>query len=410
MSRAFATLVLFVVQLAAGDLEQAVKALDAEDWATAAPLLETIVVEEPENVEVQFNLAYCYAELQQGDKAVEHYRKVVELKPGLVEAHMNLGILLMERREFREAVPHFQAVSEGRPDEFASALYLAHASLEIGEPEAAAEAYKKAVALDPQSADAHLGLGQSLLRSGRASEAAPRYQRAAELDPALESMKLELAEHLENNGDPEKALALYRGYLTVDPEAVAVRERIGLLLLELKRYPEAVEFFEQAVERDPTIANRAALAEAYLNTDEIAKALPHLREAAAAENADPALRLRYANLLLHNEKFADAARNYLALLERKPDLVDAWNGLAFSMYKNEDLPGALKALAQSGKAGPPKPAQIYLQAIIEDKLHLRKEALASYRLFLEMNPGLEEEEWKARERAKVIERSLQKRR
>ena len=410
MLRAFAALVLLAVPLAAGDLEQAVKALDEEDWATATPLLETIVAEEPENVEVQFNLAYCYTQLQQSDKAVEHYRKVVELKPELVEAHMNLGILLMERREFGQAAPHFQAVVDGRPDQFAPALYLAHASLEIGDPEAAADAYQKAVGLDPQSADAHLGLGQSLLRSGRAAEAAPHYDRAAELDPELQSMKLELAEHLEDNGDAKKALALYRGYLTVDPEAVAVRERIGLLLLDLKQYPEAVRFFEQAVELDPTVANRAALAEAYLNTDEIAKALPHLREAAAAKNADPALRLRYANLLLHNEQFSDAARNYLALLERKPDLVDAWNGLAFAMYKNEDLPGALKALTQSANAGPSKPARIYLRAIIEDKLKLRKEALASYRRFLETNSGLEEEEWKARERAKVIERSLNRRR
>ncbi len=409
MSRAFAALVLLAVSLAAGDLEQAVKALNEEDWAAAVPLLETIVAEEPENVEIQFNLAYCYAQLQQGDRAVEHYRTVVELKPDLVEAHMNLGILLMERREFGEAAPHFEAVIESRPDEFAPALYLAHASLEMGDAEAAADAYKKAVAFDPRSADAQLGLGQSLLRSGRAEEAAPHYERAAELDPTLQSMKLELAEHFENNGHPEKAIALYRGYLGVDPEAVAVRERIGLLLLDLKQYPEAVRFFEQAVELDPTVANRAALAEAYLNTDEIAKALPHLREAAAAKNADPSLRLRYANLLLHNEQFSDAARNYLALLERKPDLVDAWNGLAFAMYKNEDLPGALSALMRSAKAGPSKPAQIYLRAIVEDKLELRKEALASYRRFLEMKPGLEEEEWKARERAKVIQRALSRR-
>ncbi len=410
MLRVFTALVLLVVPASGNDLEQAVKALDEEDWAAAAPLLEKVVAETPENVEVQFNLAYCYSQLQQSDKAVDHYRKVVELKPELTEAHMNLGLMLMERGDVAEAAPHFRVVSEARPDAFAPALYHALALLETGETENAAVAYEKAVAIDPRSADAHLGLGQALLRSGRATEAAPHYDRAAELDPELQSMKLELAEHLEFNGDPEKALALYRGYLEVDPEAVAVRERVGLLLLELKRYREAAKFFEHAVERDPTAANRAALAEAYLNIGENAKALPQLREAAAAENADPGLRLRYANVLLHNEKFSDAARNYLALLERKPDLVDAWNGLAFAMYKNEDLPGALEALTRSARAGPPKPAQIYLRAIIEDKLEMRKEALGSYRRFLAMKPGLEAEEWKARERAKVIERFLKRRR
>ena len=407
MLRAVGAFFLLTVPLAANPLEQAVKALQEEDWTSAVPWLEKAAGDDPENVDVQFNLAYCYGQLQENSKAVVHYRKVVDLKPGLIEARMNLGILLMEQGEAGRAAPHFRVVSAARPDEFAAVFSYAQALLESGAAESAAPVFRTALGLDPDAADAHLGLGQALLSSGRAAEAWPHYRRAVEIAPELHPTQLELAEHFERHGAPEKALELYSGYLDVDPEAAAVRQRVGWLLLELERYPEAARFFEQAVERDPSPAHRAALAEAYWNIGETAKALPHLREAAKAENADPALRFRYANWLLHDEQYPEAARNYLALLERAPENAAAWNGLAFAMYKNEDLPAALKALARAAQAAPSQPAQVYLRAIIEDKLELRREALASYRRFIEMKSGLDEEEWKARERAKVIERSLQ---
>ena len=317
--------------------------------------------------------------------------------------------MLMDQDAIGEAMPHFRTAKEAWPDKLAPALYYAHALLETGEVTGAVEAYQNAISVDPLTADAHLGLGRALLHSGRLEEAPLYYERAAELNPELYSTQLELAEHLEHHGAPQKALHLYKRYLAANPESIAVHQRVGFLLLDLKQYPEAIKFFEQAIQRNSTISNHIALAEAYLNMDETAKALPHLREAATVKDADAALQLRYANLLLHNEEFTEAEHHYLALLEKTPHTVVAWNGLAFAMYKNGDLAGALNALAQSERVGAPKPAQIYLRAIIEDTLELRKEALASYRRFLAFNSGLKDEEWKAQERTKVIEKSLKRR-
>ena len=393
----------------ANELEQAIKALEIEDCATAAPLLENVVVEQPKNIEVQFNLAYCYNQLQQNDKAIDHYQKTIDLKPGLPEAHMNLAIMLMAQNQVGEALPHLRIAIKSWPKRVKPRLYYAHALLGAGESAAAAAAYQSVISIDPLSADAHLGLGQALLRSGRPKEASFSYKRAVELNSDFESVQLELAEHFEQNGSPEQALHLYKRYLSNNPGVMAVRQRIGYLLIDLKYYSEAIEFFEQEIKHHPTIDHHIALAEAYLNTDKPPKALPHLEKAIATKDADPKLRLYYANLLLHGERFSEAAIHYLKLLEQTPNSVVAWNGLAFAMYKTDDLIGGLNALIKSDQAGTPKPAQVYLRAIIEDKLELRKEALASYRQFLALKSGLEDEEWKASERTKVIERSLRKR-
>jgi len=394
---------------AASDLEQVVEAIEREDWATAVTWLEKIATEKPENVEVQFNLAYCYSKLGQNGKAVNHYRKAVALKPELPAAHMNLGMALMGQGMASEALPHFQIARKIWPKKFPPALFYAHALLETGKPLLAVTAYKYALRLNSQSADVHLGLGQALLRTDNAEEAASHYKRAIEINPELHSMQLELAAHFEHNDSPQKALNLYKDHLAVNPASIAAHQKMGFLLLRLKQYHEAVTFFEKSVERDPTAANHTALAEAYLNTGKTTQALTHMRKATTYDDANPELRLQYANLLLHNKQFSDAARNYLALLKQTPNDVVAWNGLAFATYKNGDLAGALKAIIQSIKVGPPMPTQVYLRAIIEDKLNLHKEALVSYRQFLEFNSDLENENWKAKERVKVIQKLLRRR-
>ena len=95
-------------------------------------------------------------------------------------------------------------------------------------------------------------------------------------------------------------------------------------------------------------------------------------------------------------------------VEQDGTLPEAWSGLAFSLYKVDNFGGALKALQQSSQIAPPKPAQVYLRAIIEDKQQMYKEAQASYQNFLAMNAGMSDEEWKSKERLKVIEKVLRK--
>ena len=67
------------------------------------------------------------------------------------------------------------------------------------------------------------------------------------------------------------------------------------------------------------------------------------------------------------------------------------------------------AWANAEKLEPLKPASVYLRAITEDRLQLYKEAQVSYQAFLAMAPGLEDEEFKSRQRLRVIELVLSKR-
>ena len=249
-------------------------------------------------------------------------------------------------------------------------------------------------------------MGQSFEQSGRFVEAAEAYREAAAIDPKVTNRLLGLAETLEQRGDVEQALSLYREYLATNSEAIDVRERVGILMMNQKRYEEAIAELSAVVERQPSAANLEALAQAFLMTDRRDEALPLLRNALQNDPSNVELLIRYANVLLHAGEAKNAAQHYYTAIKSVPDHLDAWNGLAFALYKLENFPGTLKALAKAKEKAPPKPAAIYLRAITEDKIQMYEEALASYQEFLATNPGMEDEEWKSEQRIKVIKRVL----
>ena len=405
---ALAALLVFLAAASDSAIESAAKALDQEDYAKAAELLEKVVADEPDNHNARFNLAFAYTEIKQLRKAIKHYEVVVEQQPELTSARVNLSSLLMQQEEFSQAVSHLEVLAAARPDDFQAQFFYAHALLRTGQHEEAIGAYGRALTLDPDSADANLELGQSLARLKRFAEAVKYYRHAIDLDPKTAEMILELAELVERDGRIQQAVDLYQDHLKSHPEAIAVRERAGFLMLELERFAEAIRLFEEAVKQNATAANQAALAEAYSSHNQPDKARRALQAATVLDPASSELRLRYADSLVRAKRYQDAADEFLAALEQNADLAGAWNGLAFSSYQLNNFKGALRALDESRKRGGEKPATLYLRAIVEDNLEMRRAALASYEAFLAARSGLEDEEWKSEQRIKTLQKILRK--
>ena len=393
------------------DLASAGAALEAGKYAEAATLLEKVVAADPGDFRARFNLAFAYSQLSRDAEAIEQYTKVVEQQPDLAPARLNLGILLLRQKKPAAAVPHLEVAAEKKPQDFRSQLYLGDALLGTGTHDRAAAAYRKALELEPRSAAAALGLGRGLARAGQIDAAREQYLHAAQLDPDFRDALLEVGDLLEQRQQPAQALDLYLEFLKARPEAVAVRERVGVILLQQKRYQEATEHLEFAVRQNPTAANQAALAQGYIMTKQLAKAVPLLQAAVTAEPASADLRFRLATTLLESNDFSGASREFLAVVEKRPDSMEAWNGLGFALYKMENFAGALKALDRARQLGPEPPGNHYLRAIMLDKLQQYPAALESYQKFLASAGGkYPDDEFKARQRVRIITNLLNKRR
>lgn len=387
-------------------MAEGAKALDAAKYQQAAELFGKAVAADPKDYAAHFHLALSYTMLKRDAEGIAEYKKVLELKPGLYEAELNAGILLIRDKQPADAIPYLQQAVDQKSKEFRPRLYWAQALLDSGDAPKAAEQYRAALVLDAKSAAAELGLAHALVKQDQLPDAVLHFRAAAQLDPNYRDGLLELAGLYQKNRQNAEAIAIYQEF----PDNAGAQERVGQLLLETKNSADAIAPLEAAMQKDPTAGNRLALATAYLFEKQFAKALPLLDQSVAAEPGNYSLHMMYGRGLRDSKKFDPAAQQFFQATKLKPDSREAWSELAGMLYMLQKFPESLAALDHAHQLGDDTPANYYFHAITYDKLRALKPALDNYREFLARSKGgFPDEEWKARQRSKLLERELSKR-
>ncbi len=392
---------------AQSDMELGVKALDAGKAAEAEAHFAKAAVADAKDYAAFFHLALAQTLQNKDAEAERNFQKTLELQPGLYEAHLNLGVLLLRVKRPKEAVPHFEAAVTAKPAEYRPRYYLAESLFEAGRGAEAEPHYRKALEVNPKSAEAAHGLGQSLLHQRKTEEGAKYFEMAAQLDEGFAPALLQLAAVYEADKDFAKAIAIYKKF----PNDAGVKERLGQLLTETGQAGQAIPELEAAVKASPTVANLTALATAYLQNKQAEKCQPLLDEALRLEPRNAELRILYGRLLREMRKFDLASQQFFVATKLEPKSAEAWSDLATTTVLLERFDLALTALEQVKALGAEKPGHKYLRAITLDKVRQDKKqarlALAAYEDFLAVAGGkFPDEEFKARQRMKVLEREV----
>jgi tetratricopeptide (TPR) repeat protein len=385
--------------------EQGLKALDEKRYQAAADSFTQAIVADPKDYSLHFNLALAYSFMGKNAEAIPEYKKTLELKPNLYQAELNLGISLLREKQPMEAVGYLTAAIAQNAKEYRPNYYLASALAGAGDFAKAEQSYTAALAIDPQSPDAELGLAQALAKQNRLEDAAAHFKKAAALNPSYRDDLLELGAFYENAKEPEQAIALYRQF----PDNAGAQERLGELLLQAGRPADAIPSFQAAVAKSPTEANRAALADAFLKNKEPDKALPVVEQILIADPDNFEIRMLHGRIIRDQRKFSEAAEEFSRATKLKPDAPEAWSELSGALVMAENYPAALAALDRIAALHAEKPGHVFLRAIVLDKIRDLKPALENYQRFLQMSHGENpNQEFQARQRAKMLEREIKK--
>jgi tetratricopeptide (TPR) repeat protein len=399
---ALALLLAFQTNLA----EQGLKALDEKRYPDAVASLTQAVAADPKDYSLHFNLALAYSLMGKNADAIPEYKKTLELKPDLYQAELNLGISLLREKQSAEAVVYLTPAAAQNAKEYRANYYLATALLGSGDFAKAEQTYMAALAIDPKAPDAELGLAHALAGENKLEDAAIHYKKAAELNANYRDDLLELAGMYEKAKQPEQAMAIYQQF----PDNPGAQERLGDLLLKAGKAADAIPCFQIAVAKSPTEANRAALAEAFLKNNEPNKAQPVVEQILAADPDNFEIRMLHGRLIRDQRKFPEAAVEFERATQLKPDAPQAWSELAGVLVMAENYQPALAALDRIAALKAEKPGHVFLRAIVLDKIHDLKPALASYQRFLDLSQGENpSQEWQARQRIKTLEREIDKR-
>ena len=188
------------------------------------------------------------------ERAVESLDDALRLDPGLALAHVELArayLLLVQRTGMSpaEGFPKATAAAE-RALQIDPRLDAAHAvlseiylsQLRWGKAE---EHIRQAIALQPDSPDAHRSHSRLLLHLGRFDEAINAARKAYELDAANAGS---VGRALYSARRFSEALPWFQKALEQTPESAVVQFYIGMTLAQLKRFPEAIDAMNKAVE------------------------------------------------------------------------------------------------------------------------------------------------------------------
>ena len=379
--------------------------LDSGHPLDAATLLKDVVEQNPDNFAVWFNLGVAYGMAGQDANAIEAFRKTLALEPKLYEAELNLGRMLLRRKEYAEAEKLLAEASTQRPREIPPLMLLGDALLQSGQLAEAERPFRAAADLNPKLAEAHYRLARVLSTQSKWSDSAAALAKYVQLKPEDEPAQLELASYYEKAGQPLEAAAIYRRF----PNNVAAVERAGLLALQAGDAKQAVAELAAVVAKDPTPASRYALATALMRSGDLEHASEVASQIVEQQPSSLEMRLFYGRLLRDQRKYRPAAQQFFACTKLKPDSLESWRELTSMLVLLNDYEPALQALERSKELGGENAAYFWFRAIMLDALKQPKPALASYQRFLELSNGKSpDEEFKARQRARILTKVLSK--
>jgi tetratricopeptide (TPR) repeat protein len=149
--------------------------------AAAAAAFETLASRYPETPNVHY--AYGVFLLQeQPDKAIEEFKRELELQPGHPSSLMQVAYEYLNRGEAKSALPWAQQAVAAAPNAFPARKALGQALLETGDVDGAIKELQVGIKLAPDSPGLHFTLARAYQRAGRLEDAARERDEFTRLD------------------------------------------------------------------------------------------------------------------------------------------------------------------------------------------------------------------------------------
>jgi Flp pilus assembly protein TadD len=392
-------------------LEEAQRDIDQSNFEAAIAPLQKVVADQPEFAYAHFQLAYVYTALKRTDEARAQYARTVAIDPKMSEAYLNLGMLLLDKQEDGAAVAPLRKAVELLPAQSRPRYLLAVALDRSGDQAGAAESFEALLHLDPNDITAIDYLGWAVLRKGKPDEAEARFRRALEVQPKEPEARRGLAQSLDAQKKPEAAGA-YRDYLELKSDDSEVRARLIHLLVEQQQNDVALTELDRLdAGKQPTLESLKLRADIQIAGKKWENSIATLQQALALAPNDAQLHGGLGRILLQKRDFAAAEKELRIALRLDGKNLSYFKDLSSTFFLGGNYPAALVTLDEIAKVEQPGAGVWFIRAICYDKLNQPKPALEAYQKFLGLDQDKNPDQvWQAKERSKVLQRMLERKR
>ena len=337
-----------LVSLAQIDIQQ-------KDTASAQKRLQAVLEKDPKNVTAMLSLAQL--EILKGDSeaVLAWFHKAKSARPDAVDPRLNIGAYHMRRGNLKEAVAELldaARVIPGNPDILSM---LGEAQLADGQGKAATETFMKLVATRPSAALAYYQLANAQLAANNTSGAAKSLAKALQIRPDYVDAAILLAGVEAQAQRYPEALKLAKLVQSAQPGSPAGLALEGDVLMAQKRYADAANVYEKALEKGAANTIVAKLYAAHLGSGR-AKEADGLLQRWLKDHPDDVFVLQFAaGESLRKGEIEHAIEHYRQVLQKDPKNQTALNNLA-ALYQQVGDGRALQTAELAYKLNPQSPA------------------------------------------------------
>jgi tetratricopeptide (TPR) repeat protein len=286
------------------------------DYSTALQLLEKGDKHNDKNVELLYELAFCYEQNDNFTKAIAVNNRIISIDPYANEAWFNLGQLYFTLQDFTKALEAYDFALIIDENDSMSCIQKAHVLFQLDQFEQAIEAYQE-------------------------------YKKMTSPNWQTDIFIAECYEKLEKY---EESIAYYRLSLNAHSENYDALTGIGICLLEQELFAESMAYIRQALAINAEAADSwVYLAEGYVGLDDIDNALLAYIKAIGIDPDQPDTLMAIANICLERMEFELSVKYYLAAEELDGNLEFVNLFIAVSYYKNGNIDKAIPYLHKAVK-------------------------------------------------------------
>jgi tetratricopeptide (TPR) repeat protein len=161
----------------------------------------------------------------------------------------------------------------------------ARSTMKQGDHPTSISGLKRVVELDPKFTRAWLELGLIYMASGKGDSAVDALRKAINLDPSQLISHKVYASVLTGLHRPDAAIDAWREIVKIAPDDPQALKGLITLLMQQKRYGEAVPYLESAAKNDSSSAIQNTLGTAYLHLGQVEKGTAILEKIVQADSS-----------------------------------------------------------------------------------------------------------------------------
>jgi tetratricopeptide (TPR) repeat protein len=160
----------------------------SRNTAAAQKAFEALITRYPETPNVHY--AYgVYLLQEQGEKAIEEFKRELELQPGHAASLMQIAFESLKQNDAKSALEWAQQAVAVAPNAFPARKALGQALLETGDVDGAIKELLVGIKLAPESPSLHFTLARAYQRAGRLDDAARAREEFMRLDRLARTRK-----------------------------------------------------------------------------------------------------------------------------------------------------------------------------------------------------------------------------